>query len=241
LHINSFIEEQTHNRIKDLLPEGSINSDTRLVLTNAVYFKDSWAVPFKIENTKPATFHTSAQHSVKTMFMQQAGYFSGFENNVVSILELPYKDGNFSMVIFLPKVSMGEFENEFLNTDNYSSWSLSRAPYSKIMVPRFNIAQSTAADSILQKFGMVTAFKEMEADFSGITTEQDLAISGIYHKAFVQVNEEGTEATAATAVAAEQRSTQPEPRIFVADHPFVFIIRHVKSGSILFMGKLANP
>lgn len=239
--INTAIEEQTNDKIKDLLPEQSITPDTRIVLTNAVYFKDTWARPFKKENTMEGNFYPEPQRAVNAMFMQHKGSFLAFENEVVSVLELPYKHGNFSMIILLPKISMEKFESDFLNAENYSLWGRSHEPFNKILIPRFKIEHTIDPEPILKKFGMTSAFKEMVADFSGITTEQKLALSGIFHKAFVEVNEEGTEAAAATAVVGGIRSIQPEPRDFIADRPFLFIIQDVKSRSILFMGKLVNP
>ncbi|MFZ6011117.1 MAG: serpin family protein [Bacteroidota bacterium] len=241
--INTSIEDQTQGKIKDLLPPGSITELTRLVLTNAVYFKDSWLVPFKKEKTKNADFFSEPGKPVKAMFMENAGKFYGFENESVSILELPYLSGDFSMVILLPKVDLKEFEEQILTADNYFNWSLVRTPFTKIMVPRFKIEQTTAPVPILQKFGMVEAFNENKADFSGISTQQQLFISGIYHKAFVDVNEEGTEAAAATGVVAEARSAEflAPPRDFIANRPFIFIIRDVTSKTILFIGKLADP
>ena len=242
LDINAAVEEQTHDKIKDLIPAGGIDRDTRLVLTNAIYFKDSWAIPFRKEKSRQGKFFTTPTQTVSTTFMQQAGSFQGFENNVVSILELPYTHNNFSMIILLPKISMEEFENDFLNAENYSSWHLSSVPFNNILMPRFTMEQATAAVPILKRFGMNTAFVENEADFSGIATKKPLYITGIFHKAFVEVNEEGTEAAAATGVVIGTRSSgSPEPREFIADHPFIFIIRDVKSQSILFIGKLATP
>jgi serpin B len=237
--INTAIEEQTKDKIKELLPPGSIDSDTRLVLTNAVYFKDAWSSPFKKENTKEGKFYTAPQKEVPAMFMHHKGEFNGFENDVVSVLEMPYKNKNFSMMIFLPKISMEKFEAEVLASESYNSWNLLPVPFGKILLPRFKFEQTTDPMAVLKKFGMIAAFGP--ADFSGISTEIPLFISGIYHKAFVEVNEEGTEAAAATGVVVAKRSAQPPPRNFIADRPFIFIIRDVKSQSILFIGKLVTP
>lgn len=241
--INAAIEKQTHNKIKNVMPQGSIDSDTRLVITNAVYFKESWAIPFQKDKSSQGKFHIAPKETVNTTFMQQTGSFKAFENDVVSILELPYKNGSFSMIILLPKIGMEEFENDFLNSENYSSWTLFPIPFNKILIPRFTMEQATEPVPILRRFGMTTAFDESKADFSGITTDRPLVITGIYHKAFVDVNEEGTEASAATAMSAGIRSMQREqqPRDFIADHPFIFLIQDIKSQSILFMGKFANP
>lgn len=238
--INKAIEVQTQEKIKDLIPEKSITPDTRLVLTNAVYFKDTWAVPFKKELTHKGKFYTASK-TINAMFMQGSGSFNGFENDAVSILELPYKDRRFSMLILLPKRTIEEFEKSVLTADNYASWHLSRVVFDKILLPRFKMEQTTNVIPILEGFGMTTAFKEDEADFSGITTEQSLSISGIYHKAFVEVNEDGTEAAASTSVVITQRTGRPKQSNFIADHPFIFIIQDVKSKSILFIGKLTNP
>lgn len=123
--INTAIEEQTLGKIKDLLPDGGISTDTRFVLTNAVYFKDVWAIPFKKENTREGSFYPEPKKPVNAMFMQHKGSFKGFENEVVSVLELSYKQQDFSMVILLPKISMEKFESDFLNAENYSSWQRS--------------------------------------------------------------------------------------------------------------------
>lgn len=238
--INSTIAKQTNNKIQNLMPEGSLNPDVRIVLTNAVYFKDVWAKVFKKEETREGDFHSSAEKTVKAMFMHQKGHFKSFENEVVSGIELPFRNGDYSMLMLLPKISMDEFESDFFEADTYSTWQFESQSFDKILIPRFKIEQETEPKSILEKLGMKKAFREGEADFSGITNEQDLAISGIFHKAFVEVNEEGAEAAAATGVVAEQRSLSV-PHQFIADRAFIFLIRENHSGSILFIGKLIDP
>jgi serpin B len=145
------------------------------------------------------------------------------------------------MQILLPKISMEEFENDYLNTENYYSWILSTVKFNKILIPKFKLEQETDVVSVLKKFGITKPFIYGEADFSGITRQDNLSISGIFHKAFVDVNEEGTEAAAATAVVAGSRSASVKPRNFIADHAFIFLIRDQKSKSILFIGKLVKP
>jgi len=237
--INTAIATQTNDKIKDLIPPGSITSLTRLVLTNAIYFKDAWASPFKKELSRSGSFYSSSRETVTATFMQNSGHFPGFENDVVSIIELPYKNANYSMQILLPKVSMEEFEANHLYIENYASWNVQDMMYSKIQIPRFKVEQKTEPRPILESFGMKTAFTK-DADFTGITNAEKLYISKILHKAFVEVNEEGAEAAAATAVVVATRSAQ-SPGVFVADRPFIFIIKDNRSKSILFIGRLVKP
>ena len=240
--INKTIETQTNDKIKDLLPQGVITRDVLMVLTNAVYFKDVWASPFKKELTSLQRFYPASGGSVNTMFMQHTGTFSGFENEIVSVLELPYKNKDYSLVILLPKVDMKTFEEEHLTLENYSQWTDFRSvSFAKILLPRFKMTHSIDVKDILKDFGMIRSFDAGQADFTGIYKGlENMFISDILHKAFVDVNEEGTEAAAATAVVAVTRGYTPS-RNFIADRPFIFIIRERKTQSILFMGKLAMP
>jgi serpin B len=238
--INSTIAKQTNNKIQNLMPEGSISPDVRIVLTNAVYFKDSWAKVFKKEETRESDFHSSTEKTVKAMFMHQKGHFNSFEDEVVSVLELPFNHENYSLLILLPKIGIDEFESDFFNAETYSTWKFESWNFSRILIPRFKAEQETEPKSILQKFGMQLVFREGEADLSGITNEQSLAISGIFHKAYIEVNEEGAEAAAATGAVAELRGLNV-PHQFIADRPFIFLIRENHSESILFIGKLIDP
>jgi serpin B len=241
--INTLIEEQTRNKIKDLLPAGSVNALTRLVLTNAIHFKDSWATPFDPAKTKDMDFFVSAGKPVKTKFMvMQNTIFQFFENDQVTIVELPYANARFSMLVLLPKGDAALFEKS-LSASAYKSWDFIPGRFRNIEVPRFRIDHEVAPAGVLRQFGMTDAFQEGKADFSGISKEVRLFISGIFHKAFIEVNEEGTEAAAATAVVVQTESIiEPRKELdFIVNRPFLFILRDRITNTILFIGKVNDP
>ena len=241
--INALIDKQTRNKITNLLPAGSINSLTRLVLTNAIYFKDSWAIGFDPKNTKDRDFFVSSGKAVKTKFMElQNVTFNFFENDVVTVLELPYRNARFSMFIVLPKSDAAVFENSFTSA-SYKSWNLAPGRFRSIQIPRFKIDHEVQPAEILKHFGMTDAFQEGKADFTGISKEVRLFISGIFHKAFIEVNEEGTEAAAATAAVVQAESAEePQKEMdFVANRPFSFVLRDRITNSIVFIGKVKDP
>jgi serpin B len=242
LVINNAVEQQTKNKIKDLLPEGSIGGVTRLVLTNAIYFKASWAKKFDEKLTKSEDFFLTKDKPVKAPFMEQKGYCDFFSNEIVSMISLPYLNGKFSMLILLPENSIEDLE-KYLVVENYSDWTgkLQNFEIEKIQIPKFRIEQETDLVPILKGLGMTDAFKEVGADFTGIAQTGPLHISGIFHKTFVEVNEEGTEAAAATAVAVVTRSMPSKKDAFIANRPFVFIIRDNATNSILFIGRVMEP
>jgi serine protease inhibitor len=188
--INSLIEQQTRDKIKDLLPGGSISQQTRLVLTNAVYFKDSWAKPFDPKQSREREFFVARSKAVKTTFMELNNEeFNFFENDVVMIAELPYASGKFSMLILLPKRDVASFEKS-LNVSAYRSWNLTRRKFRTIQLPSFKIDHEVRPVEILKRFGMTDAFQEGKADFTGMSKDGKLFISGIFHKAFIEVNEQ---------------------------------------------------
>jgi serpin B len=239
--VNTLIEQQTRTKIKDLLPPGSVNPLTRLVLANAVYFKDSWATAFDPEKTKDREFFLSPKKSITAKFMELHRVdFPFYENNLVTVLELPYRNPRFSMLILLPKGDMGVFENS-LTSEAYTSWNFTSGRFKSIQIPRFKIDHEVEPAEILKRFGMTQAFQEGQADFSGISKEQRLFISGIFHKAFIEVNEEGTEAAAATAVVVQAESEPARQPDFIANKPFMFILRDRISNCILFIGKVKDP
>jgi serpin B len=239
--INSTIEQQTKGKIKNLIPADGITTATRLVLTNAIYFKDAWAFPFDKSLSSPGDFKVTPANTIVTTFMNHSGSFNGFENNVVSIIDLPYKNGNYYMSILLPKIDLAEFEKIHLTADNLLSWNMIEVPFSKIKLPKFKFEISTDVTDVLKKMGMNAPFNDGEADFSRITDEASLYISGVFHKAFVEVNEEGTEAAASTAVTGALRSARPREREFIADRPFIFMIRESSTDAIVFIGRVNNP
>ncbi len=242
VEINTWVEEQTKEKIKDLIKQGMLEPSTVLVLCNAIYFKGDWLNQFKKERTRDADFFVTSEKSIQVPMMNESitvkfRRFDGF-----SAIELPYAGNDLSMVVFLPEQKDGlkAFE-ERLNLESVTAWldELSNTIPSEVSVslPRFKTTSEFELSSILAEMGMSHAFTD--ADFSGMTGQKDLFISKVVHKAFVDVNEEGTEAAAATAVIMDKAFHQP--LAFRADHPFVFLIRENKTGSILFAGRIEDP
>jgi serpin B len=246
LTINQWVEQKTQDKIKDLLQPGALRSDTRLVLTNAIYFKGDWETQFDKAQTKNEDFHLSKEQTTTAPLMHREGRFSYFDGGTFQILEIPYKSKELSMIIFLPKDPGGlPGLEESLTDSNLQQWVRHVASVAKVIVtiPKFKMTQQFELGSTLSAMGMPQAFTS-SADFSGMTGHRDFAISEVIHKAYVDVNEEGTEAAAATAVtmrAMAMPAPQAPPPIFRADHPFVFMIRDNRSASILFMGRMADP
>ena len=244
--INAWVEEQTEKKIKDLLAPGVLTPDSRLVLTNAIYFKARWMNEFGKGATADAPFHVSAEKQNPVPMMHQTHRFSYGESEDLQVLEIPYGPGNIGMLILLPKKNDGlsELEKE-LTSENVTKWSAGLKPRQvKLSLPKFKMTADFSLGEVLKSMGMKLAFSD-NADFTGMSTEEPLTISAVIHKAFVDVNEEGTEAAAATAVIIARATAilpnPEEPVEFRADHPYVFLLRDRQTGSILFMGRLANP
>jgi serpin B len=239
--INAWVEKQTKEKIKDLLPENSLTANTRLVLTNAIYFKGDWFSQFKKDQTKTMTFR-AGDDKIDAAFMSQTQRFGYAEDDRVQILEMPYVGKELSMVVLLPKKADGLADLEkALTIDRLNKW-LDGLHETKVetTVPKFKTTVEFELSQTLSEMGMPIAFTQ-RADFSGMNGGKgSLQISKVVHKAFVDVNEEGTEAAAATGVVVETKSVQVVP-VFRADHPFVFLIRDKRSGSVLFMGRIVNP
>jgi serpin B len=240
--INFWVQEQTKNKIKDLIPPSSIDGNTNLVISNAIYFKGQWKTKFSKWKTRNSDFFVSTDHTVKVPLMHLKEKFKYHNSEKSQVLELPYKDDEMSMLVLLPKDVNGlkDVENtltaELLNTILLKMWE----PKVDVYLPRFEITWGTVSlKNALTALGMPDAFDPEKADFSGITGQKDLFISDVFHKAYVKVNEEGTEAAAATFLEVK-KSASPE-LVFRADHPFLFLIRDNRSGSILFIGRLVNP
>jgi serpin B len=246
LTINQWVEQKTQDKIKDLLQPGALRSDTRLVLTNAIYFKGDWETQFDKAQTKSEDFHLSPAQAATAPLMHREGRFSYFDGGTFQILEIPYKSKELSMIIFLPKDAGGlSALEQSLTGSNLQQWLSKLASVPKVIVtmPKFKMTQQFELGSTLSAMGMPQAFSG-NADFSGMTGHRDFSISEVIHKAYVDVNEEGTEAAAATAVtmrAMAIRAPEGPPPVFRADHPFVFMIRDNRSASILFMGRMADP
>jgi serpin B len=241
--INTWIEDKTNDKIKELIKPGVLDSMTRLVLTNAVYFKGNWARQFKEDKTKDAPFTLASGQKVDVPIMNQTAEFNYLETEHFQALELPYVDEELSLIVLLPRDFNGLDELEkTLNAENLSKW-LSGLRKSEVVVsiPKFKTTSQFSLASVLKSMGMVDAFTDA-ADFSGMNGGRDLSISAVIHKAYVDINEEGTEAAAATAVTIRLTSMGPTPTpVFRADHPFLFLIRDNLSGSILFIGRQMNP
>jgi serpin B len=246
LTINQWVEQKTQDKIKDLLQPGALRSDTRLVLTNAIYFKGDWETQFDKAQTKSEDFHLSPAQAATAPLMHREGRFSYFDGGTFQILEIPYKSKELSMIVFLPKDAGGlSALEQSITGSNLQQWlgKLGSVPKVIVTLPKFKMTQQFELGSTLSAMGMPQAFSG-SADFSGMTGHRDFAISEVIHKAYVDVNEEGTEAAAATAVtmrALAMRAPEGPPPVFRADHPFVFMIRDNRSSSILFMGRMADP
>jgi serpin B len=243
--INEWVEKATQGKITDLIAPGVVDSMTRLVLTNAVYFKGKWKEQFKPEATQKAPFYLASgeQADVPLMNQKQRGRFGNFKlagQGSVQVLELPYQGDALSMVVLLPEQRDGlaGLEKQ-LSFDSLKQWTtqLNESEVS-VWLPKFKLSTEFQLGNVLAGLGMPAAFSPAEADFSGMDGIRDLFISVVVHKAYVDVNEEGTEAAAATAVVVEDKALG---NLFRADHPFVFLIRSNETGCILFMGRVADP
>ena len=243
--INGWVAKQTQDRIKDILPPGSIDAMTRLVLANAIYFKGAWAEPFNASETHPLPFHVSTNSQIQVPLMHETAMAKYMGDSDMQALELPYNGRELAMVVLLPRRIDGCSALEDKLTPSFLSSSLAQMKEQKVEVflPKFKQDSQFDLKSALSGMGMPDAFGPA-ADFSGMDGARQLYISGVYHKAWVDVNEQGTEAAAATATTIKAlalvRPVAPPP-IFRADHPFIFLIRDVRSGSILFLGRLAQP
>jgi serpin B len=240
--INAWVEEKTNDRIHDLLSEGSVSSDTRLVLTNAIYFNGQWKSKFKEENTHTAQFHAADGTVLTTSMMQQTHSFLYGEFDGYKALEMPYAGDDLSLVVFLPDSADGIEAFEASLTSELIDSTLAGMDQQKVSVflPKFKFEASFSLGLTLQDMGMTDAF--LDPDFSGMS-DANLAVSDVLHKAFIEVNEAGTEAAAATAVIFEPTSIgiYNPPATFRADHPFLFALRDTYSGSLMFMGRVSNP
>jgi serpin B len=242
--INAWVEKQTRDKIKDLVPPGAVDDVTVLVLTNAVYFLGRWAVEFDEEKTMDAPFTLLNGEKLDVPMMNRKGDFRYAEDETLQILELPYTGDDVSMLILLPRKIDGLPDLEKLLTDeNLQQWT-SKLGERKVIVsvPKYKMTCKFELREVLMAMGMVEPFTR-KADFSGMNgNKEDLFIDEVLHKAFVDVSEKGTEAAAATAVVMKRAvaSAAPTP-VFRADHPFVFVIRDRNTGSILFLGRVMNP
>jgi serpin B len=243
-NINSWVEQQTRDKIKELIKPQHIDSQTVLILTNAIYFKGLWAMPFSKDRTSQADFHASSSDRVRVDMMNLTGRFRYYEEGGFQAIELPYKGDTLAMLVLLPRAKGGldQLENS-LTARKLESWIGKLSPRRvDVSLPRFRLTAEYELKQPLSEQGMPVAFDLGAADFSGITGSRGIAISAVVHKAFVEVEEKGTEAAAATGVAMSLTSAVAAPPVvFRADHPFWFAIRDTRTSSVLFLGRLARP
>lgn len=250
-HINGWIATRTSHRIQDLLPVGSIQPDTKLVLANAVYFLGRWACHFDPADTRPESFWAEGGREVRAPLMRQTAYFRYAAVSGLKLLEMPYAGDELAMTVILPDARDGLAELERrLSVAELDRWLDALADTQvAVTLPRFRVApgEPVQLDRLLGAMGMATAFTD-QADFSAMASppnpDDRLFLGAAYHKAFVEVDEAGTEAAAATAVEMPLGGPPrpaPAPPEFRADHPFLFLIRDLRSGIILFLGRLVDP
>ncbi|KAM6900765.1 leukocyte elastase inhibitor-like [Xenentodon cancila] len=250
LKINSWVEKQTHGKIKEVLAPDVVDTMTRLVLVNAIYFKGNWDKKFEESSTLEAQFRLSKSNRkpVKMMHQKSKFRFAWIQKATCQILEMPYQGKELSMLIFLPNdieddtTGLEKLE-KMLTYDNFVEWTrpdMMDEIEVQVGLPRFKVEEKYDMKNILVSMGMVDAFDMSKSDFSGMSPANDLVLSEVFHKAFVEVNEEGTEAAAATAAIMMLRCA-PRTASFVADHPFLFFIRHNPSNSVLFAGRYCSP
>ena len=243
--INEWIEETTHDRIQDLIPSGALDEATRLVLTNAIYFKANWVEEFPEHMTSDQTFHLANGGRISVPTMTRTDHYNYAEFDHGQILEMPYEQNALSMLVVLPSDEEGALSNTEQQLDAGELMAdidaLERRRV-EVWLPKFRLEQEIDLNEVLATMGMPIAFTE-SADFSGMTEEAQLMLTRALHKAFVAVDEKGTEAAAATAMIASLTSMPPpeETMIFRADRPFIFLIRHNPTGTILFMGRVMDP
>jgi len=241
LAINQWVSDQTEGRIEDLIPQGAIGALTRLVLTNAIYFNAAWEYPFDEDMTADGPFYLLDGGQVSVPMMKQTESFGYTEGDGYQAVELLYDGGELSMVILLPEAGEFEaFEEGFQAQQVCDIISGLQPTEVTLTMPQFEFDSEFSLKDTLAAMGMPIAFSS-GADFSGMTGNPELFISDVVHKAFVAVDEAGTEAAAATAVIMELTAV-PEPPVEVTlDRPFIFLIRDIETGAVLFVGRVLNP
>jgi serpin B len=248
--VNKWVERRTKDRIKDLMPPGSMNKKTRLVLANAIYFKGDWQDEFKKAATSDQPFTTADGSKAPVPLMHRSGGYKHAQHDGFQVLELPYKGGELAMDVILPAdhTSLPAVEAKLTEAP---AWLAKLTPASDVRVwlPRFKLEDKFDLPDMLKAMGVRLAFDDERADLLGLVTHIpdgfNLYVSAAHHKAFVEVNEQGTEAAAATgvavAVATSAPVNPPKPILFRADRPFLFLIRDVQHGTVLFVGRYAGP
>ena len=242
--INAWVEKHTNNLIKDLIQPGVLVDDTRLVLVNAIYFLSNWKIAFDEDATHNNAFNINREKTVNVPFMYMKDDLNYTETDNFQALELEYEGSDFSMLIVLPaeNINLDEFMKNFDALAFAETMNILEKQKVQVYLPSFKVRSKFDLEKLLASMGMPDAFSN-RADFSNMTPLNDLKIDKVIHEAFIDVNEEGTEAAASTAVVIIIKSAiiDPPENIFRADRPFFYVIRENKSNSILFMGKILNP
>jgi serpin B len=241
--INGWVSDKTQDKIKKIVEE--IKPLTVMYLINAIYFKGIWQTEFKKENTSDGPFYLNTGSPVAVPVMKQTTTLRYTSNDLFSMAELPYGQGNFSMLVMLPQTGLSpdNIVSE-LTPGNWDTWMGELTERNvDLKLPKFMFEYKNELNKELEAMGMGIAFSDGLADFSKISGIGELFISKVLHKSFVEVNEEGTEAAAVTAVEIEFTSVEPEPQVteFHVDRPFLFAIRETSTGTILFIGRVNNP
>ncbi|KAH9498906.1 Leukocyte elastase inhibitor C [Bulinus truncatus] len=247
LKINKWVAEQTKNKINDLLAPGTLHALTRMVLISAIYFKGQWKKVFQVHDTKPLSFKVSPKltKTVPMMTITDRYSYSKFDDLKITAVQIPYKGEKLGMVILLPDEDFG-LENVINNLTwtelgrIFEKLSTSGSKV-KLTLPKFEMKTSLDLKPVLSSLGMEVAFNENIANFSGITGNKDLYISEALHKAYIHVNEEGTEATACTSIRHSRKRKHPALPVIHVDHPFLYLIRDMKTNIILFLGQTVDP
>lgn len=243
IKINDWVEEKTNNRIQDLIQPGILDANTRMVLTNAIYFNGGWMFPFDKAATSSALFHPSKQESINTDFMHQSRSYPYYEDKEIQAISLPYKNNRMALMVLLPKSIEGwrmisqviSYERINLVISGLETREV------QLALPKFKSELQLNLRQELTSMGMGTAFSR-NADLSGMTGEKNLYIDEVIHKAFIEVNETGTEAAAATAAIIGLKSgLRDDPVRFFADHPFVYFLLDQQTGCIIFTGRFVKP
>jgi serpin B len=239
--INDWVSDQTEGRIKDLIPQGAIDALTRLVLTNAIYFNAAWAYPFDEKATVNGPFYLLDGGQVSVPMMKQTESFGYTDGEGYQAVELTYDGDELSMVILLPEDGQFQaFEDQLQSQEVGDIISSLQPAQVALTMPKFEFDSEFSLKDTLTEMGMPVAFSG-EADFSGMTGNLGLAISDVLHKAFVSVDEAGTEAAAATAVIVGETAAPGQQVEVTVDRPFIFLIRDIETGAILFLGRVLNP
>jgi len=242
--INKWVEAQTHERIKDLLPQGALSAQTRLVLVNTLFIKGAWEAPFEAEATRTAAFTDDAGVKTNVRMMSQTYYFNYAQDKEFQVLELPFKGDSLAMLFILPKTGLTLDGTRASLTKEWYEKTIAGMHSLKVVcnIPKFKTECDLQLNKTLKRMGLNSAFTEYVADFSGMDPAKQLYISAAFHKTFVEVDEKGAEAAAATAIdMAEPCSVIAAPPVFNADHPFFYILRDKITGTVLFIGEMKEP